>query len=102
MELAESRGETVTIGGALAQTEFAVGEALIRPVEGESAERGDDWLMWTSASRAWPREWSALELDSVDEGIRLTAALPAGRYLVRLGPTFPQGDALYGLILDVR
>jgi hypothetical protein len=101
VDLAVGRGETVTFGVALAQTEFAVGDARIRPIEGEAAARGEDWRMWTPTSAAWPGEWSTLELDSVDDGLRLTAPLPAGRYLVSLGLTFPQGDALYGLILDV-
>jgi hypothetical protein len=87
---------------ALAQTEFAVGDALIRPIEGEAGARGDDWRMWTPTSAAWPGEWSALELEAVDGGLRLVTELPVGRYLVSLFLSFPQGDALYGLILDIR
>ena len=102
VDLAVGRGETVTIGGALAQTEFAVGDALIRPIEGEAGARGDDWRMWTPTSAAWPGEWSALELEAVDGGLRLVIELPVGRYLVSLFLSFPQGDALYGLILDIR
>ncbi len=96
------RGEAVTIGGELAQTEFAVGRARIRRVEGEPAYEGEDWLEWMPAARDWSGEWSALELDAVDEGLRLTAELPAGRYLVSLSLGFPQGDANYGLILEIQ
>ncbi len=102
VDLAVGRGEAVTIGGALAQTEFAVEEARIGPVEGEPADEGEDWLVWTSVSGDWPGEWSALEFHVVDEGIRLMTELPAGRYLVSLSLRFPQGSASYGLILDVR
>lgn len=95
------RGEAVTIGGELAQTGFAVERARIRPVEGEPAYEGEDWLAW-NPGRDWPGEWSVLGLDAGDEGLRLTAELPAGRYLVGLSLGFPQGDASYGLILDVQ
>ncbi len=97
------RGETVTIGGQLTQTEFIVERARIRSVEGEPAYEGEDWLAWTPAAHDWPGEWSVLELDAVDEGLRLTAELPAGRYLVVLSLSFlPHGSAGYGLILDVQ
>ena len=101
------RGEAVTIGGQFVQTDFAVESARIRPVEGEPAYEGEDWLAWTPAAQGpaaqdWPSEWSVLELDAVDEGLRFTAELPAGRYLVSLFVTFPQGSAGYGLILDVQ
>ena len=96
------RGEAVTIAGELARTEFAVESARIRPVEGEPAYEGEDSLAWTPAAQNWPGEWSALDLDAGDEGLGLTAQLPAGRYLVNLSLRFPQGDASYGLVLDVR
>ncbi len=100
--LGVSRGETVTIGGAFAQTDFTVSRARIRPVEGEPAYEGEDWLAWSPAAGDWPGEWSALELDAGDEGFRLTAELPSGRYLVSLSLGFPQGDANYGLILEIQ
>ena len=102
VELEVGRGESVTIGGALAQTQFAVEDARIRPVEGEPAERGDDWLMWTPTPGAWPGEWSELEIEAVDGDLRFVANLPPGRYLVSLFVRFPQGNASYGLILAVR
>jgi hypothetical protein len=102
LDLDVDRGETVTIGGALARTEFAVVAARIRPVEGEPAERGDDFLIWTPTSGKWPGEWIELEFEAVDGGLRLVAELPVGRYLVSLALSFPQGDAGYGLILAVR
>jgi hypothetical protein len=102
VDLDVGRGETVTIGGALARTEFAVVAARIRPVEGEPAERGDDFLIWTPTSGKWPGEWIELEFEAVDGGLRLVAELPVGRYLVSLALSFPQGDAGYGLILAVR
>ena len=95
------RGEAVAIGGELAQTEFAVGRARIRPVEGGPAYEGKDWLTWMPAARDWPGEWSALDLSTGDGGIRFTAG-PAGRYLVDLSLSFAQGDAHYGLILAVQ
>lgn len=102
VDLEVGRGETVTIGGPLAQTEFALADARIRPVEGEPAERRDDWLGWTPASDQWSGEWSELEIEAVDGGLRFVAELPPGRYLVSLFFRFPQGDASYGLILAVR
>ncbi len=97
------RGEAVTIGGELAQTEFAVERARIRPVEGEPAYEGEDWQAWTPAAQDWPSEWGVLELDAVDEGLRFTAELPAGQYLVTISLSFlPHGSAGYGLILDVQ
>ncbi|HJM75397.1 MAG TPA: hypothetical protein QGI71_06000 [Dehalococcoidia bacterium] len=101
-DLEVSRGEAVTIGGAFAQTEFALEDARIRPIEGEAAEEAEEWRMWTPTMATWPSEWSALELEAVDGGLRLIADLPAGRYLVSLALSFPQGDAGYGLILDIR
>ncbi|MEE8337773.1 MAG: hypothetical protein V3R95_06910 [Dehalococcoidia bacterium] len=102
VELEVGRGESVTIGGAFAQMEFAVEGARIRPVEGEAAHGGDDWLMWTPASAEWPGEWRAFEIEVVDGGLRFVAQLPAGRHLVSLALRFPQGSAGYGLILAVR
>ncbi len=95
------RDEAVTIGREFAQTDFEVELASIRPVEDEPVYEGEDWVAW-SPGRDWPGEWSALEFTKGDEGLRLTAELSAGRYLVNLSLSFPQGSASYGLVLDVQ
>ena len=102
VELEVGRGESVTIGGALAQTQFAVEVAQIWLIEGEAERESDRGLVWSPWLGEWPGESSELEVEAVDGGLRFVAELPPGRYLVSLSLRFPQGSASYGLILAVR
>ena len=101
-DLEVGRGESVTIGGALAQTQFAVEVAQIWLIEGEAERESDRGLVWSPWLGEWPGESSELEVEAVDGGLRFVAELPPGRYLVSLSLRFPQGSASYGLILAVR
>ena len=96
--LPASSGEAVTVSGAFSVSGASVvtGWAIPRPAE--PLADGDDWLAWS------PFDHDPVTLEIVQSGDELTfdAALPPGRYVVALFLDFTQGDASYGLLLDVQ
>lgn len=96
--LPASAGEAVTVHGDLlvARASGVSGWAIPRPAE--PIADGDDWLVWGLS----PDDRVTLEIALSGDTLTFDADLPPGRYVVALFLDFRQGDASYGLLLDVQ
>ena len=91
-------GGVVVVSGDLsvAGASVVTGWAISRPAE--PLADGDDWLAWSPAGD----DRVTLEIALSGDALTFDADLPPGRYVVALFLDFPQGDASYGLLLDVE
>ena len=81
---------------SVAGASVVTGWAISRPAE--PLADGDDWLAWSPAGD----DRVTLEIALSGDALTFDADLPPGRYVVALFLDFPQGDASYGLLLDVE
>ncbi|MDA1062155.1 MAG: hypothetical protein O2895_04505 [Chloroflexi bacterium] len=70
--------------------------ARVQPVEGVPVASGPDWLAWPPSRAGRP-----LDVTVGPAGASFVADLAPGRYLVTLFVVVAQGDASYGLLLEV-
>ena len=92
-------GDSLLLGGPLlaASVEAWSATAWVRDAP---VARGDDWLAWVPWSGSTDPVGQPLALDL--DASALTAPARPGSYLVSLSVSFPQGDATYGLLLEVE
>ncbi len=97
--LAVAAGGSLGLGGPLLAATVEARSATAWPRPDAPVASGDDWAAWTPWSAGVGTTGETLAVD-LEAGTPAAPAAP-GRYLVSLAVTFPQGDALYGLLLDV-
>lgn len=97
--LTVAAGGSVRLGGPLlaAAVDMSSATAWARP--DAPIASGGDWAAWAPWGGSSGAVGATLALDL--EGGALSAPAAPGRYLVSLSVSFPQGDALYGLLIEV-
>ena len=92
-----ARGERLTITGTVGLAGAESVLAAVRPVVGDPIEELRNGLL---AWRLPPGTPLAVDLDA--DSIRFDVDLEPGRYVLTFFMRFPQGDASYGLLLEVE
>ena len=92
-------GGSLALGGPLLGAVVETSSATAWPRPAAPIATGDDWVAWSPWNGSASPGSQTLALD-LDAGALAAPALP-GSYIVLLAVSFPQGDASYGLLLDV-
>jgi hypothetical protein len=88
------RGIEVSLAGGAAKEPRTHASALLWPLPAVPVAEGEGW-------RAWHPGEGEVNLPLDGDAFTLPAGLSSGRYLLSVGIAFEQGDAQYGLILEV-
>jgi hypothetical protein len=92
-------GGSLALGGPLLGAAVETSSATAWPRPAAPVATGDDWAAWSPRSGSASPGNQTLALD-LDAGALAAPVLP-GSYVVLVAVSFPQGDASYGLLVDV-